>query len=263
MQEEQVMTKESVMTKEQREAAQALIDQIAQSTSPFQTVEYVKRELEAAGFTPLSLREKWEIKPGGRYYVPAYDRTLLAFTVGQKKAARHGIRMAMAHTDSPCFKVKPAPEMTAHGCRKLNVEPYGGMIRSTWMDRPLSLAGKIALRGEVPFAPRTVLVDFQRPVLIIPNLAIHMNRKVNEGVSLDPQKDMLPLADLSGGEVREDFFLQALAAEAGCRAEDILDYEMFLYPYEKGSFVGFGETMVSCPRLDNITSVRACVQGLL
>ena len=257
------MTEELVITKKQREAAQALIDQIEQSTSPFQTVEYAKRELEAAGFTALSLREKWEIKPGGRYYVPAYDRTLLAFTVGRKKAARHGIRMAMAHTDSPCFKVKPAPEMTAHGCRKLNVEPYGGMIRSTWMDRPLSLAGKIALRGEDPFAPRTVLADFRRPVLTIPNLAIHMNRKVNEGVSLDPQKDMLPLADLAGGEVREDFFLQALAAEAGCHAKDILDYEMFLYPYEKGSFVGFGETMVSCPRLDNITSVRACVQGLL
>ncbi len=251
------------MTAEQRQAAQALMDQIDKSTSPFQAVEYVKEELEKAGFTPLSLREKWEIVPGGRYYVPAYDRTLFAFTVGQRKAERHGLRMAMAHTDFPCFKVKPFPEMTAHGCRKLNVEPYGGMIRGAWMDRPLSLAGKAVLRGENPFEPRTVLVDFRRPVLTIPNLAIHMNRKVNEGVCLDPQKDMLPLADLSGAKVQEDFFLRALAGEIGCEPGDILDYEMFLYPWEKGAFVGFEQTMISCPRLDNITSVRACVQGLL
>lgn len=90
-----------------------------------------------------------------------------------------------------------------------------------------------------------------------------MNRKVNEGVCLDPQKDMLPLSDLSGAKVQEDFFLRALAGEIGCEPGDILDYEMFLYPWEKGAFVGFEQTMISCPRLDNITSVRACVQGLL
>jgi aspartyl aminopeptidase len=192
-----------------------------------------------------------------------YDRTLIAFTLGEKKASCQNIRMAAAHTDFPCFKVKPSPEMTASGCRKLNVEPYGGMIRSAWMDRPLSMAGKVVMRGENPFSPKTVLVDWKRPVLTIPNLAIHMNRNVNDGVSLDPQKDMLPLADVSGQEIDEAFFVKALAAEAGCTPEDILDYEIYLYQYETGCLLGLEETLLSCPRLDNITSVRACVQGLL
>lgn len=249
--------------KEMREAAQALMDQIGESTSPFMAVEYVKKELAEAGFEELALNESWSLQAGGRYFVPAYDRTLFAFTVGEKKAEHQNIRIAASHTDFPCFRVKPSPEITAFGCRKLNVEPYGGMIRSTWMDRPLSLSGKVALRSDDPFRPETVLVDFNRPVLTIPNLAIHMNRSVNDGATLDPQKDMLPFADLTGQPADEKFFLKALAKEIGREPEDILDYEMFLYQYEKGAFVGFEETMLSCPRLDNITSVRACVQGLL
>lgn len=248
---------------EELAAAQALIRQIDHSTSPFMAVEYVKQELTAAGFQELSMSEPWDLQAGGAYFVPAYDRTLFAFRVGERKASGQNIRIAAAHTDFPCFKVKPSPEITAFGCRKLNVEPYGGMIRSTWMDRPLSLSGKVALRGKNPFCPETVLVDFGRPVLTIPNLAIHMNRGVNDGVCLDPQKDMLPLADLAGKEVDEKFFLKALAQEIGRAPEDILDYEMFLYQWEKGALVGFEETLLSCPRLDNITSVRACVQGLL
>lgn len=254
--------KKQELTKE-RAAALALKEQIKRSTSPFMAVEYVKEELRAAGYEELKLRDKWDIKPGGRYMVPAYDRTLFAFAVGQKKASGQNIRIAAAHTDFPCFKVKPSPEITAFGCRKLNVEPYGGMIRSTWMDRPLSLSGKVALRSEDPFCPRTVFVDFGRPVLTIPSLAIHMNRSVNDGVCLDPQKDMLPLTDLTGEEADEKFFLRALADEAGCALEDILEYEMFLYQCEEGDFVGFDESLLSCPRLDNLTSVRACVQGLL
>lgn len=247
----------------QRAAAQALIEQIDRSTSPFHAVEYVKQELAEAGYQELAFQQPWEIQYGGKYYVPAYDRTLFAFTVGEEMAAHQNIRIAASHTDAPCFKVKPSPEITAFGCRKLNVEPYGGMIRNTWMDRPLSLAGKVALRGENPFQPKTKLIDFGRPVCVIPNLAIHMNRNVNDGVSLDPQKDMLPLTDLAGQGVNEKYFRKALAAECGCEEEEILEYEMFLYPYEPGCFVGLEETLVSCPRLDNITSVRACVQGLL
>lgn len=246
-----------------RQEAEALMTQISQSTSPFQAVAYVRKELKEEGFATLSLADSWKLAPGGRYQIPVFDRTLVAFTIGAKKAEHQNIRIAAAHTDFPCFKVKPSPEITAFGCRKLNVEPYGGMIRSTWMDRPLSLAGKAVLRGEDPFRPETVLVDWKRPVLTIPNLAIHMNRSVNDGVCLDPQKDMLPLADLSGQEIDETFFRKALAREIGCREADILDYEMYLYQCEEGALVGFEETLLSCPRLDNMTSVRACVQGLL
>ncbi|MCI8567245.1 MAG: M18 family aminopeptidase [Lachnospiraceae bacterium] len=251
------------LTEKGLEAAEALLTQIADSTSPFMAVEYVKRELTAAGFRSLALNEEWQLRAGGRYFVPAYDRTLFAFTVGEETGTRTRLRIAAAHTDFPCFKIKPLPEITALGCRKLNVEPYGGMIRSTWMDRPLSISGKAALRTDDPFAPKSVLVDFRRPVCTIPNLAIHMNRKVNDGVSLDPQKDLLPLADLSDGETTESFFLQEMAGEIGCAPEDILEYEMFLYQWEAGTLAGFGNTLLSSPRLDNITSLRACVQGLL
>lgn len=249
-------------------AVQGLMKQIEASTSPFMTVEYVKKELTAAGFQQLALEEEWKLQAGGRYLVPVYDRTLFAFTIGKRAGGPSRIRIAAAHTDFPCFKVKPMPDLTAFGCRKLNVEPYGGMIHNTWMDRPLSLSGKVALRTEDAFRPRTVLVDFGRPVCTIPNLAIHMNRKVNEGVSLDPQKDLLPLADLTGDSLadsgqQESFLRNELAQEIGCLPEDILEYELFLYQWEKGMPVGFHNTLLSSPRLDNITSVRACVQGLL
>lgn len=259
-------TEKSTVQKEKaagRAAAEALIEQIRRSCAPFQAVEYVERELDEAGFRRLALQSPWQLRAGGRYYVPAYDRTLFAFTVGEKKADGQNIRIASAHTDFPCFKIKPSPEMTAFGCRKLNVEPYGGLIYNTWMDRPLSIAGKAALRGENPFCPRTVLVDFARPVCTIPNLAIHMNREVNDGVRLDAQKDLLPFCDLAGEEKDETFFTKALAKEIGCLPEEILEYEMFLYQWEEGTFTGFDETLLSCPRLDNMTSVRACVQGLL
>lgn len=251
------------LTGRARAAADALLAQIAGSTSPFMAVDYVKKELAAAGFQPLALQDAWQLQAGGRYFVPAYDRTLFAFSIGEKQGERSRLRIAAAHTDFPCFKIKPSPEIMAFGCRKLNVEPYGGMIRSTWMDRPLSISGKAALRTDDPFAPRSVLVDFGRPVCTIPNLAIHMNRDVNEGVCLNPQKDLLPLADVSGDETSELFFRQELAGEIGCAPEDILEYEMFLYQWESGTTVGFGNTLLSSPRLDNITSTRACVQGLL
>lgn len=246
-----------------RQAAQALMEQIDRSTSPFLAVHYVKQELLEAGFQLLELDEPWKLRAGGRYFVTAYGRTLFAFTVGQRRAARANIRIAAAHTDFPCFKVKPSPELPAFGCRRLNVEPYGGMIYSTWMDRPLSLSGRVALRTEDAFRPRSVLVDFDRPVCTIPSLAIHMNRKVNEGVSLDAQKDLLPLAGLTGEPREEGFLLRELAEEIYCKPEDILDYELYLYQWEEGAFVGFDDELLSCPRLDNITSVRACIQGLL
>ena len=249
--------------REVRQCALDLMEQIRKSTSPFTAIEYVRDELKENGFEELALHEEWKLQYGGKYVVTAFDRTLFGFTIGEKMAERQNIRIVSSHNDFPCFKIKMSPEITAFGCRKLNVEPYGGMIRSTWMDRPLSISGKVALLSEDPFHPETVTVDFGRPVVTIPSLAIHMNRGVNEGQTLDPQKDMLPLADLAGEEVDPQFFIKALAHEIGREPEEILDYELFLYQCEEGCFVGFEETMISCPRLDNITSVRACVQGLI
>ena len=170
--------------------------------------------------------------------------------------------LAAAHTDFPGLRLKPSAGIVKDGYGILNVEPYGGMILHSWQDRPLSMAGRVALRGEKAFSPVVRLVDFARPLLVIPELAIHMNRKVNEGTAIKKQKEMLPLMAVLGKEGEKSFFEAWLAGEMGCCREDILSYEINLYPYEAGCQLGMAGEMVSAPRLDNITSVEACLQGM-
>ncbi|MCD7757754.1 MAG: M18 family aminopeptidase, partial [Clostridiales bacterium] len=245
------------------DAAQRLLTWIGDSPTPFHTVLTAQNALDAAGFTPLRFSDRWQLDYGKGYYVPVHDSTLIAFTVGSAMADSGNLRLALAHTDYPCFRVKPSPELYSNGCGKLNVEGYGGMLRYSWLDRPLSIAGKVALRGADPFHPRRVFVDFGRPVATIPSLAIHLNRGANDNLNLSLQKDMLPVVDVleqaMGGEA---FFRQALARECGTDPSDILDYELYVYQYEQGCLVGLEETMLSSPRLDNQTSAEACIYGL-
>lgn len=247
-------------------SAKYLLERIGKSTSPFHAVLTVGEDLDEAGFISLDFSKDWdmELEYGGKYYVTVYDSTLIAFTIGQTMADEGNLRLAMAHTDFPCFKIKPNPEMKQNGYGRINVEPYGGMINYSWLDRPLSVAGKVALKGEDAFHPEVRFVDFARPIATIPSLAIHMNREVNKGVELNYQRDMLPIVEVLeeslGGE---QFFREALAKECGAEPEEILDYELYIYQYEKGELVGLNETMISSPRLDNITSVTACIKGLI
>ena len=244
------------------DSTRALLQFIEESVSPFHSVEAGARFLAANGFAELLLDEVWKLKKGGRYYMRVYGSSLIAFAVGRNP--RSGLRIAAAHTDFPCLRVKPAAAVSANGYGKVNVEIYGGMIRSTWMDRPLSLAGKAVLRGKDAFHPQVRLVDFARPLMTIPSLAIHMNRKVNEGVELNPQKDMLPLLTMAAGkEAEADFFLGLLAEELSCRQEEILSYELTVYPVEAGCTLGAKQEFISSPRLDNLTSVKACLSGLV
>ena len=244
------------------ETAKDLLKFIEESPSAFHVVAAGKRRLKAAGFTELPLQAPWKIKAGGRYYAAPYDAMLLAFRVGRRM--ERGLRVAAAHTDFPCFQLKPLSSMAENGYGKLNVEPYGGMILNTWLDRPLSLAGKVALRGSSSFAPQVRLVDLKRPLLTIPNLAIHMNREVNKGTALNRQKDMLPLAKMLAPEAaKEDFLGDLLAAELDCDKQAILSNELMLYPVETGCLVGFSEEFISSPRLDNLTSVKACLDGIV
>ena len=239
-----------------------LLDFIECSPSAFHTVKAAKELLEAEDFQELSLEGEWKLRAGGRYFVEAYGSTLLAFRVGKKE--QRGLRMAAAHTDFPCFRVKPAPALCREGYGSLNVECYGGLILSTWQDRPLSLAGKVVLRGADAFSPKTVLVDFGRPLMTIPSLAIHMNRKVNDGVALNRQTDMLPLAAMFEREgMNKAFFDELLARELGCKPAEILSYELTVYPTETGCCLGIAEEFISSPRLDNLTSVKACLDGIV
>ncbi|SDG15109.1 aspartyl aminopeptidase [Selenomonas sp. WCT3] len=243
-----------------------LLDFVAECPTPFHTVQASAMRLRLAGFRELSLTDSWQIERGGKYFVTVYDSTLLAFVAGESDGQ---LRMAAAHTDFPCFRLKPQAGMVKEKCGLLNVEKYGGLILRTWLDRPLSLAGKIVVRGEDAFNPEIRLVDFQRPLVTIPSLAIHMDREVNDEGKLNVQTDMLPLAVAFGGveslEADADaktFFVDWLAEELGTAVEDILSYELSLYPVEHGCTVGLHEEMVSSPRLDNLTSVKACLDGI-
>ena len=152
--------------------------------------------------------------------------------------------------------------MTHDGCGTLNVETYGGLILRTWLDRPLSLAGKIVLRGKDAFHPEVRLVDFQKPLMTIPSLAIHMDRDVNKDGALNAQKDMLPLAALLGKDAEEDFFLAWLAEACETERDAILSYDLGTYPCETGCTFGLRDEFISSPRLDNLTSVLACLKGI-
>lgn len=239
----------------------ALLSFIQKATSPYHTVLAAAAILRDHGFQELSLSEPWQVKPGHSYYLSVYDSTLVAFTLGSQ--LQNHLRIGAAHTDFPCLRVKPNCALTSHGYGKINTELYGGMIRESWLDRPLSLAGKVALRGSDAFHPQLRFVDIKKPVLTIPRLAIHMNRKVNEGVALNPQKDMLPLMTMTGTPSHTTYFQQLLGETCHCSLDDILAYELTVYPTEPGCLVGLHDEFISSPRLDNLTSVFACLSGII
>ncbi|RGZ00905.1 M18 family aminopeptidase [Clostridium sp. AM58-1XD] len=244
---------------------QTLAQTLHASVSPYHCILEAERQLSEAGFLPLSLGNPWtKLKRGGSYFVNVFDSTLFAFRIGKEFRETASIRIASAHTDWPCLKLKPSPEVSSERYGKLNVEVYGGPILSTWLDRPLSIAGKVCLKGNNPFSPKTVFVDFKRPLLTIPNLAIHMNRKVNDGVALNPQSDMLPVLTLITEALdRECYFINLLASELKVMAGEILDYELYIYNTEQGTQLGLANEFYSAPRLDNVTSVQAALSGLV
>ncbi len=251
---------------------ESLLAFINTSTSPFHVVNKAEVMLRDKDFQELKLGEKWYLKEGDSYYVNVYGSTLLAFRIGENM--RKEMRIASAHTDFPNIRIKPNPTMKRQGYVSYNIETYGGLIINTWMDRPLSVAGKVTLRTEDPFQPKTVYVDLKKPIVTIPNLAIHMNRNVNAGVEINKQTQLLPLAasDVDEKELLKDTlektmrpidFISLLAEEIGCTSEDILFYELGLYAVEQGCSVGVNGEFISSPRLDNLTSVKACLEGIL
>ena len=241
----------------------ALLEYISKATTPHHAVEAGADFLREKGFTELELGKAFFIQQGGRYFVKAYNTSLLAFTVGMRATQEQVFHIAAAHTDYPCLHIKPKAELAPTKYLKLNVEVYGGPILNTWLDRPLSIAGRVACKGRNVYYPELRLVDFKRPVATIPNLAVHMNRKVNEGVELNKQSDMLPIIGLFEQELnKENYFLDLLAKECQVDKEDILDFDLYVYAQEEGCYVGIKEEMISSPRLDNLTSCYALLHGI-
>ncbi len=254
-----------------------LFDLLRNGVSPVHAVLHCERRLASAGFRRLYYEDAWELSPGGCYYMIHHDTTLFAFTVGEtwdegsapsgaasrRRSRAPQIRLAAAHTDYPCLKIKPSPDVASNGYAQVNVEVYGGAILNTWLDRPLGVAGRIAVRSEDPFCPQIIPYASDRNLFTIPNLAIHMNREVNKGVELNKQVDMLPVAALLPKDGKEGDFLAFLAEELSIRKEDILDYELTVYCTEEPEFVGINDDFISSPRLDNLTSCSALVSALL
>ncbi len=234
------------------------MDWLHAGVSPWHTVRRAEMYLCEQGFVPLELTEPFAVEPGGRYVV-ADGSFLAAFTLGN----REEVRVAAAHTDWPCLRVKARPELLSAGCCRLNVEPYGGMLYSTWMDRPLGLAGVVYVKTADPLRPAARLIRWDEPLLVIPNLAIHLDRNANNGKALLPQTDLLPLCRLAEeGWEKEGYLVGQIAQKLGVAPEEVLSFELCAYCMAPPVRVGFDKGFLSSPRLDNITSVMACVEGL-
>lgn len=235
---------------------QELLDFLDHSPTSFQAVANLKNMLQGAGFTELLECRGWDIIPGGRYFVTRNDSSILAFSVPKKDFT--GFQMICSHSDSPTFKVKENPEIEADGKYiKLNVERYGGMLCAPWFDRPLSVAGRIVVRTDKGIETR--LVNIERDLMMMPNLAIHMNREANDGQKYNAQKDMLPVL---GDASEKDVFLKLVAENAGVDPENILGTDLFLYNREKGIIWGAHGEFLSSGRLDDLQCAFASMKGL-
>ena len=247
-----------------------LLNRLDEATCNFCAVAMTRRELDAAGFICLDEAEPWRLHPSGRYYVVKNDSAIFAFITGNAPASEAGFRIIAAHTDSPCFKLKPNPEIVGDGgLVSLNVEKYGGGILYTWFDRPLSLSGRVMTRGEDPLHPETHIIDLKRPIATIPHLAIHFNRNVNEGNPLSVQKDMKPVVGYFPEEKLNDFkekggLIKCVVAEhLGVAPEDIIASELCLYPAEKSSIVGVDGQLFQSARIDDLSMAFGALEAML
>ncbi|MBU5437374.1 M18 family aminopeptidase [Tissierella sp. MSJ-40] len=242
-----------------------LIEFIDKSPSSFHVVKNIKDRLNKAGYMELNFKDRWTLEKEGKYYVTNNNSAIIAFVVGSGEVEKDGFKLIGSHTDAPGFRIKPNPEMVVENrYLKLNTETYGGPILNSWFDRPLSLAGRIALKGSNPLKPEYRLINIDKDLMIIPNLAIHMNREVNEGVKINKQTDTLPLLSLIDEKFKKDNFLFNLIGDLiNEKAENIFDADIFLYGREKGSIVGLNDEFISVGKLDDLAMVHGSIEALL
>lgn len=237
--------------------SEKLLAFIKSSPDCFHAVQTMKEQLLAQNFTELSEEEHWNLAYGGQYFVTRNGSSIIAFTLPE--TGIKGFHILASHSDSPSFKIKENPEMTVENTYvKLNVEGYGGMLCAPWMDRPLSISGRVIIKENGHFISK--LVNLDRDLVLIPNLAIHMNRDVNKGYAYNPQKDMLPLY---GGITAKGTFFKKIAEAAGVSEEDILGHDLFLYNRQPGSIWGASEEFVSSGRLDDLQCAFSSITGFL
>ena len=238
---------------------QTLLRFLQNGKTQFHVAALAKEFLDAHNFTQVSDRENLSELAAGRYYLAPFSSIVIPFVKGGQSTQ---VRIACAHTDFPMLKVKPNPELKKQGYLQINVEPYGGLIKETWFDRPLGLAGKIICKSDSIFHPEVRLFDSEKPVAIIPNLAPHLKRGGKEG-ELDVQKELIPIVDMIPSSNEDSHFLLSYMAEKqNVHPEDILDFDLYLYICDVPTTVGINDAFVTSPRIDNISSVCAILEGL-
>lgn len=234
-----------------------LLQFIAASPTAWHAVENLSRELTEAGYRELFEEEEWQLAPGERCFVRRNGSSLIAFRIPPERA--QGFMLMTAHADSPTFKVKELETVTAAGVyAQVNVERYGGVLISPWLDRPLSVAGRVVVREGEKLLMRLVNID--RDLLLIPNLAIHMDRSANDGKAYDPKTDLMPLLGMEGSH---SAFRRLVAESAQTEPENIVSAELFLYPRTPGTIWGAESEFLSSPRLDDLQCAYACSRGFL
>ena len=233
-----------------------LLSFLRESSCSFLAVKTASELLEGCGYKRLCEGEKWELDGGGRYYVTRNQSAIIAFNI-PKDVSALSFMITASHSDSPCFKVKHNPETDASGYTKINVEGYGGMLRSTWLDRPLSASGRVTYMEGSRIVSR--LTDLKKPLFMIPSVAIHMNRSANENASYNLASDMQPI---TGTSICKGSFMKLLSESVGVNENDIVSHEMFLYPVENGTVWGANDEFISSPRLDDLQCAYASLRAL-
>lgn len=244
---------------------ESLLQFMDASVCNFLAVDTIKQMLSKNGYVEKRIEQPLQCQPGDKFFVTKNDSAIFAIKIGSRPISETGFKIITAHSDSPCFRIKPHPEMLS-GDRlvRLNTEVYGGPILYTWFDRPLSLAGRVILRGESALKPVTRLLKIDEPILMIPHLAIHFNRSVNEGNVLSKQKDMLPiLTRISESLSANGLLVNYIAKSLNVAVDDILDFDLFLYNTQPATLTGLNKEFVMSGRLDDLSMAHAAITAII
>jgi len=247
------------MKAEIKSLGKSFIEFLDNSPTAFHAAENIEKTLIKNGFTELCECESWTLRSGGKYFVKRNDSSVVSFIIGKEKPVKTGFRIAGAHTDSPLLKIKENGENRSAGCIRVTTEIYGGPIVNTWLDRNLGIAGRVMVKGKSGF--KSTLVNIDRPVAIIPNLAIHMNREVNKGFEFNPQNHLQ--AVLSTDSQAKNVLKSMIASELKEKVENIGAMDIFVYDIQKGSFAGEDGELISSGRLDDLSMCHAILESFI
>jgi aspartyl aminopeptidase len=244
---------------------QGLIQFLNQSPTPFHAVDTMVRQLSDAGFTALNESDQWQLEEGKGYFVTRNQSSIIAFRYWPGKIQAQGIPMVGAHTDSPCLKVKPNPEMHTQGYFQLGVETYGGVLLNPWFDRDLSIAGRVSFRNQEGQL-QSALINFERPIAMVPSLAIHLHRDANEGNKINKQRHLPPILCQVDANEKIDFrdlLRDQLLAQGNMRCDEVMDYELYFFDTQPAAEMGLKNDFLASARLDNLLSCYIGLQSLI